>query len=62
MPIPVIAILAVGLLSVLWPGPKLDHVPPPSGGVFAPHMTQGDEFVPPSVKAPAMDPVDLVKK
>lgn len=43
MPIPVIAILAAGLLSFLWPGNK-NHRPPPSGGIFAPHFkspTQG---------------------
>jgi len=36
MPIPVIAILAVGVVSALWPAPKLDHQAPASGGVFAP--------------------------
>ena len=58
MPIPLIAMLAAGALSVFWPAPNLEerfsapitqHEPGP--GVFNPHQA-ADVFEAPQVKAP----------
>jgi hypothetical protein len=58
MPIPLIAMLAAGAVSVFWPKPNLEerfsapitqHEPGP--GVFNPHMAPG-VFEAPQVKAP----------
>lgn len=43
MPIPVIAMLVVGVVSVLWPGPKLDHKVSESGAIFSPQF-KGQEL------------------
>lgn len=46
IPIPVLALLAAGILAVMWPTPKLDHEPPPNGGIFNPHLPVSDDKLP----------------